>query len=156
MSLARSLAALVAVAGVALAAVEGAALAKKYAPGRPNFKAGDPEAYYIWYDDGGWHLRGTSGTKDKHTFHGVIRAPGGLSSVKPTREGLMKRIDISGESLRFEFEVGKGMVDGFDWQQTHACFTGEIKLDGKVQPSRVFVGLRSDVVDLVPFYACRE
>ena len=156
MSIARPLIVLSAVAGLALAVVEGAALARKYPAGRPNFKAGDTEAYYVWYDGSTWHLRGTSGTKETHAFHGVIRAPGGVSSVTPTRQGIMKKIDVTGESLRFDFDVTRGTVEGFDWRQTAPCFTGELKLDSKVQPTLVHVGLRADSVDMVPFDACRE
>lgn len=142
-----------------LAVAAGSALAAKHAVGRPSIKAAEPPAMWIWYDNAGWHFRGSVG-KGKHTFLGYVRARGGMSGVKATKEGLMKSQTLETEGVRFEFELTgkeKGAVEGFDWQQSgDECVTAELQIDGKQQPARVFVGLQSEVPDMFPFLACRN
>ena len=143
----------------AFTAVEGSALAAKHANGKPSVKAGEPEAAWLWFDTTGWHFRGSAG-KTRHTFVGYLRSGAGVSGVKPTRSGLMKKMELEPEGVRFEFEIGgppSGSVEGFDWQQSgDECVTVELKIDGKQQPSRFFVGLRSESPELFPLLACRE
>src|SRR5262249_16790780 len=90
-----------------LSGLEGGALASKNATGKPALKAGDPEAIWIWFDNSGWHLRGSTG-KGKHTFTGYLRATGGMTGVKPTRSGLMRKTELESDGVRFEFELGGG------------------------------------------------
>ena len=144
----------------------GVALAGKHAAGKPSVVAAEPPAFWIWYDNAGWHLRGSVG-KAKHTFTGYIRARGGMSGIKPTRPGLLRTQVNDPEGVQFEFELSgenakgpaanKGVVEGIDWQQSgDECLTSELKIDGKQQPARVFVGLRSETPDLFPFLSCRN
>lgn len=140
--------------------VGGVALAARHAVGKPAITAAEPPSYWIWYDNAGWHLRGSVG-KAKHTFTGYIRARGGLAGFKPTRPGLLRSQVNDPEGVHFEFELSgatpKGAVEGFDWQQSgDECLTSELQLDGKPQAARVFVGMRAETPDIFPFLSCKQ
>lgn len=142
------------VAALVVASLPLAALARKAAQGKPSFRAGDPQAFWLWFDDAGWHLRATGG-KDQHSFHGLLRATGGFTGVKPTRPQLFRKIDLDPEALRFDFDLGKDGLEGFDWQQADPCVIAELKLDQRPDNGRVHVGLRGEVPEAFPFIACR-
>jgi hypothetical protein len=136
-----------------LLASAGGVLAKKQAEGRPTFKADGPEAFWIWHDRGGWHLRVSAPARSKHAYHGVIRGDG-LGAIKVTRKSLAPNVTIADGILRFDLEVGAG-GEGFDWQSSGPCTTYELKLDGKPRPDRIHVGATAESPAAMPFDACQ-
>jgi hypothetical protein len=130
----------------------GAAQAKKATAGKPEFKAGDPPAFWLWSDDAGWHLRATT-AKKQHAFRGVLRQAG-VAAVKTTRPALASKVRYEAGALRFDFDLFEG-VDGIDWQSAEPCITVELKLDGLNQPASVKVGQKAESPSALPFEACR-
>ena len=137
----------------AVAATGGVAFAKKNANGQPAFKAGDPEAFWIWFAQAGWHLRATT-AKKQHTFRGVVRGDG-IGQLKATRPALSSKLNAFGNQVKFEFDLFTG-VDGFDWQQTEECATFELRLDGQARPDRIHVGGSGEQPSEVLFIACKS
>jgi hypothetical protein len=144
----RRIAALVA---VVVAGLAGAALAKKNAAGQPAFKAGDPEAFWIWHDGAGWHLRVTTGKK-RHKYHGLVRGEG-LAEAKATKKALGPNITATEKVVRFEFEAAEG-TEGFDWKAAGPCTTYELKIDGQALPDKIHVGAHGETPSAMPFDAC--
>lgn len=138
---------------LAVAQWSGITLAKKPAAGRPAFKNDDPEAFWIWSDDSGWHLRGSVPKKQSHKFHGVIRSQG-ISDAKGSRPSLSSALQATATSIRFEFTLSEG-GDGFDWKTTAQCVTLELKIDDKPQPANIHIGEKAESPTAMPFDACR-
>jgi hypothetical protein len=136
-----------------VAALAAPALARKAAAGQPAFKAGDPEAYFLWHDATGWHLRVTTGPgKKKHKFHGVIRGEG-IADPKATTKALGPHIAHAPTVVRFEFEAAEG-TEGFDWKASSSCVTPELKIDDQALPEKIHVGAKSETPSAMPFDAC--
>lgn len=139
---------------LSLLLVSGVAWAKKSALGRPAFKAGDAEGYWIWVDEAGWHLRTTTPKKQQHTFRGVVRAEG-FGAVKASRAELTPKLQLFDGQVKFEFDLFTGS-DGFDWQQTEDCATFELRVDGRGVPERIHVGAKAEAPEAALFLACRK
>jgi hypothetical protein len=137
----------------ALVAAAGTAHARKAAEGKPQFKPGDPEAFWVWHDAAGWHMRATTPAKKQHGFHGVIRAQG-ISELKPTAKSLGGKVRLEGSAIRFEFDLFEG-ADGFDWKQNEPCVALELKIDKQAKVERIFVGAKAESPSAMPFDACQ-
>ena len=122
------------------------------AAGKPTWKIEGPEAMYLWHDEAGWHVRAVAGA-DQHTFRGTIRGTG-LRGLTVTRPALDLKVQLTAESVRFEFDVFKGTVDGLDFQAGPGCVTVQFKIDGRVQPDKVRLGAKGDAAKLFPMDAC--
>lgn len=131
------------------------AAAKNDAKGMPAFKAGDPEAYFIWHDAAGWHLRVTTPKKRWHAFQGVVRTLSqAITDVKPTRAPLAAKLQTTGKAIHFDFEIFEG-IDGFDWQTNEECLIVELRIDKQSMIERVHVGAKGETPLAMPFSACR-
>lgn len=129
--------------------------ASKPAEGMPAFKAGDPEAFFIWHDINGWHLRVTTPKKKWHAFQGVVRALGNpITNVKATRPALASKLQTTNKAVFFDFEIFEG-IDGFDWNTDERCMTIELRIDKLPQPSRIHVGAKGETPVAMPFDACK-
>ncbi|MSP62342.1 MAG: hypothetical protein EXR72_18820 [Myxococcales bacterium] len=137
---------------LSLTTVAAPAEARKAAAGKPAFKAGDPEAIWIWHDAAGWHLRTTTARRT-HAFRGVVRGQG-FSEVKATRKTLDAKVIVLGDaSIRFDFDSFEG-IDGFDWKAAGPCTTWELRIDGRPMAERVHVGATGESPSVMPFDAC--
>ena len=137
----------------ALASVPTVAEARLPAAGKPAFKAGDPEGFWVWRDDAGWHVRATTG-KAQHAFRGVLRAKA-ITDVSVTRNTLLTHVTATDDVLRFEFDLFAGGMDGFDFKTADPCISFELRIDTKPQPARVHVGAGGKSPELFPFDACQ-
>lgn len=115
--------------------------------GRPHVDPG--EAYLVWQDRGGWHLRARS--EVPHTFHGFIDAarvtrlaPAGLPEGAVTAQG---------GRIAFSFVTAGGAEAGFDWRGTD-CPELSIYVDGDDRPLRVFAGIYGAHPPRIPFTVC--
>jgi hypothetical protein len=74
--------------------------------GANNPEPGDPVGYYIWHNDGGWHLR-THGPGDDHHLTARLRTDGEFDNVDTVR--LESRDDYTvldgGHVLRLDFHT---------------------------------------------------
>jgi hypothetical protein len=124
------------------------------APGRPLFAPGAPEAYWIWHDQGGWHLRTTTAGMP-HRFHGlVVPLRGTIVDVRPTRLEWQDRIRMGPRGIEFDF-VTQGGEDGFDWHVSSGCNRFETFVDGAARPGLVHLGGVGNRPHHVPFDRCR-
>ncbi len=110
----------------------GAVLARRVDPGPPLVDTGG-DAYRVWHDRAGWHLR--AGSDVVRHFHGEIR--GGDA-------GDVQRVDLPEDAV----EDGRGRIlfsfladeeAGFDWKGG-GCVSLALYIDGDARPLRVFVG----------------
>jgi len=141
---------------VILAGAAGCATARppEIPPGRPIFGPGAPEAYWVWHDGGGWHLRSTTAGLP-HRFHGTIVPLGGqIADARPIRLESSDRIRIGAGGITFDF-VTQGGEDGFDWHVSSGCNRFEIFIDGAARPHHVHLGGPATAPRHVPFDRCR-
>ncbi len=108
------------------------------ADGRPkSFKAGAPEAFWVWQDAKGtqWHLRST--TKNMpHRFHGAIVGDGELKKVASTRTEAGDRFKLTGgKRASFDFAT-ESASDGLDFEVANdSCVRFVLFVDGKPAPA---------------------
>ena len=123
------------------------------AAGKPTYKASDPQAVFLWVDHDGWHLRTIAGDK-QHNVRGVLRGKG-FAELSVTRKALGPKVQLSDDTLRFDFDVFPGAVDGFDWKGPCACISIEMRVNNLTpKPGRVKVGARGEAVNLFPGDIC--
>jgi hypothetical protein len=123
--------------------------------GRPkNFDEakGKVNSYWLWYDDGIWHLRTTGGGKGAHHFQGRIDVAGGrlvnLKGQKGEYGGRnVDRYVFSRDltAIVFDFKTDEG-VDGLNFMVGPATATLKFTLayDGKAEPEHIRVGKNGD------------
>ena len=135
--------------GVALTGClsRGAVLAERIDAGRPLEDPG-PDAYLVWHDSRGWHLRARSDVL--RTFHGRIET----WSVSRVRSLAVPRgaVLASADDIEFTFQTRTGEA-GFDWNGT-GCQGLELYVDGESRPLRVFAGRAGASPTRVPFVLC--
>lgn len=121
--------------------------------GKPkDFSAGKVNAYWIWYDDGIWHLRTTGGGKGAHRFNGQVEAIGGKLIGLKGKKGEFggKLVDQfvfnqASTAITFDFKTDEG-VDGLNFA-VDAAATGlkfTLAIDGQASPKHIRVGQQGD------------
>ena len=117
--------------------------------GRPEGKELNvPARYYLWSDPDGWHLR--SCTKDRFVakFDGEITLKGGtFEKFRPIELELKgKHPDawqVSPDRTQLKFAIqSSDHPDGFDFtvKGRDATVVFDLKVGGKEQPKRIFIG----------------
>jgi hypothetical protein len=121
--------------------------------GQPRGVAQKPNGptYFVWYEDGIWHLRATT-VRKHHQFAGVVRIRDGRISRLAAasmdhhrrRGNDAGRVSRDGRRVDFRFET-KGGVDGFDFVVVgkDASVDFDLRINGTTVPSRVEIGLQS-------------
>jgi hypothetical protein len=128
---------------------------KSAVEGRPSeFHRGAPEAYWVWHDGGGWHLRTTT-QSHLHRFSGRVWVPKGeVGEVRMVRSEHNDRFRKSGNSMTFDFQT-LGDEDGFEFKIAEGnCAYFHLYIDGKPVPSRIFLGARNVSPAGAGFKAC--
>ncbi|HVJ67679.1 MAG TPA: hypothetical protein VM510_06840, partial [Caulifigura sp.] len=118
--------------------------------GRPEGKELDVSSrYYLWSDGDGWHLR--SCCKDGYfaTFKGEIRLTNGgtfekFRTIELERKGQHPDAwQVSEDRTKLEFVINSSdHPDGFDFtvKGKEATVIFDLKVSGKEQPKRIFIG----------------
>jgi hypothetical protein len=116
--------------------------------GKPKgFHTGATVRYAIWHNDNGWHLRTTT-AKREHVFRGHIRVEGGtferIYSHDLEKEGKLRdwwRVGPERHRVTFDFKTDRGL-DGIDFRVSKSArrIHFELHIDGRPEPSHVFVG----------------
>jgi hypothetical protein len=126
----------------------------RIAPGQPYFGPGAPEAYWLWHDEGGWHLRTTTAGRP-HRFHGTVTPLGGqIIDLRPSHPRERERISMSPNGISFDL-LTQGGENGFDWHVSSGCNRFEIFVDGAPRPGLVHLGGASEHPRHIPFDRCR-
>lgn len=101
------------------------------AQGAPEVTRGEAIAFWVWYDDAGWHVRTTSDT-EVHTFQGAIQLNGGeFENLAPVNTNHRDRWTVNEEGrLHFAFRTRNGM-DGLDFQTQARCVRLNLRVDGE-------------------------
>jgi hypothetical protein len=115
--------------------------------GRPLADPG-PEAYLVWYDGEGWHLRARSDTARR--FHGRVEG-GRVTGLAGLPE---EAVRAEGDAIAFSFVAAGPGETGFDWRGD-GCPDFSIYVDGDARPQRVFAGAYGASPPRVPFTLCR-
>jgi hypothetical protein len=132
--------------------------------GKPaGFKTGLSTRYAIWYEDGTWHVRTTTGAKAVQAFGGTIEIIGGkMTSLQPIAiegKGAKKGTDSGtwnkqGTVFKFGLRTGKGYQDGFDLKVSDKATAIKFTLlaGGEEEPRKVFVGAKGAHPKATTFY----
>jgi hypothetical protein len=117
--------------------------------GRPLAVEPAADAYLVWHDREGWHLRARSETG--RVFSGVVESSriGRVAPVGVAPEALR----AGGGAIAFSFAGGgPGGEAGFDWQGGCADFSLYVGEDAR--PLRVFAGAYGASPPRIPFSLC--
>lgn len=121
--------------------------------GRPRQLSDKPKGplYYVWYEDGLWHLR-TRTPERAYSFTGTIRARNGrlqpmeVAGLEPPGRNRRKfgdRVRKAGQSgLEFELRT-MGRIDGFDIRILGSDVEAvdfDLRIDGTAAPKRILIG----------------
>lgn len=106
-----------------------------------------PDAYRVWSDGSGWHLRVRSDVVRR--FEGQVRGAGGAVTLVHLREDAVER---RGELLRFSF-ASRGEA-GIDWKDGR-CVELALYVDGDDRPLRSYVGAFGAMPARTPQRVCR-
>jgi hypothetical protein len=110
--------------------------------GKPDINADSPTGYYIWHDDGGFHLR-THGPHARHDFDAVLHTDGTFENVDPVRLEDGDRVDLvdGGHGLSIHFNTFD-FTDGVNFtlrDAEHLRFN--LRLDGThIATDHIFLG----------------
>jgi hypothetical protein len=136
------------VAGVAiLAAFCVAVVAQDYTwsplrwwEGRPSFTEGTEVGYFVWNDEGGWHLRWTSSRGERHRFSGIVRCNGAFVNFMPMSMGPGDWAKQSSRGLlQFDAQALRYDKDGMDFRmdQSATYIVLDLRIDGRAAPTRM-------------------
>jgi len=117
--------------------------------GRPLADPGRGDAYLVWHDGAGWHLRARSDVG--HVFEGVVEGgrPRAVAAVGIAPAAL--RTD--GGAIAFSFVPPAARAEvGFDWQG--GCTELSLYVDGDSHPLRIFAGAFGASPPRIPFALC--
>jgi hypothetical protein len=140
---------------VALAAVlpscfsRGAVHSYRTEEGRPIAAPDPSDAYVVWHDGAGWHLRVRS--EAGRVFEGLVEASGlhRLSPVGIAPDALRR----DGGAVAFSFVPDAAVREvGFDWRGGCADFS--LYVDGDARPLRIFAGSYGASPPRIPFSLC--
>jgi hypothetical protein len=117
--------------------------------GRLLADPGPTDAYLVWHDPSGWHLRVRSDAG--RTFAGQVEAD---RPITVTPVGLApEALRASGHVIAFGFVADPlGGEVGFDWQG--GCSFFSLYVDGDARPLRVLAGAYGASPPRIPFSLC--
>jgi hypothetical protein len=117
--------------------------------GRPVATPDPADAYLVWHDESGWHLRAQSDAG--RLFEGIVEASR-VRRVTPV--GLApEALRATGDAIAFSFVPDAvGGEAGFDWQG--GCAEFSLYVDGDTHPLRIFAGAYGANPPRIPFELC--
>lgn len=130
----------------------------RLAAGAPDLHPRAPTGYYLWHDEGGWHLR-THGPGARHEFSARLTTDGTFTAVDAVRLEHRDRIAITdgGRTLRLHWHTYDGL-DGVDFRVQGGTFLRfDLELEGRpITPERIFLGRRGHHPAHNPFTLVRR
>jgi hypothetical protein len=123
----------------------------------PDLKPGAPDAFWVWFDESGWHVRTTAPANVASEFSGrVWTGEGTLSSVKSIRIETEDRVRAAGRAAEFHFLTG-GHLDGFDFKITETeCVRFKLMYQGKLADTKlIHIGAKQVHPTSATFKLCR-
>lgn len=118
--------------------------------GRPKrFIQGKHRMYGIWYEDGAWRLRTTSGRRVKVGFHGTVQIDKdkiipdytALDRVKKRKDSDLVILSKNRQQMKFRF-VTVGWTDGIDFKvgKKAKTVTFDLRTAGDDDPRFILIG----------------
>jgi len=132
--------------------------------GRPkDYKPGATTRYAIWYEDGTWHFRYTTGTEEVQTMTGTITVVDGRMSTIVRRGTPAKSVKTGADApvekttapaYKFNAKINQGIESGIDFtlDDKATALKFELKINGKEAPGKVFVGVKGSHPKSDTFY----
>jgi hypothetical protein len=119
----------------------------------PSLKPGLPDAWWVYQDDAGWHVRTT--TDDRHQMKGrVWVTTGKLASVKVTVLEKQDGVQSDAQSIDIDFDTDK-VMDGVDFVLTGTkCAHFALLVDGKPEPKLIHLGASTMTPPSATFVLC--
>jgi hypothetical protein len=112
-------------------------------------------AYWVWFDDGLWHVRFAPGGKARRFQGSVSGVRGSVADLSPTRPDLKDRVALVGDAVQFDVESGAGAPPlGFDARVLGGCANFDLYVDGQRRGEQVRLGPREQPARRVPFERC--
>jgi len=123
--------------------------------GKPkDYKPGATTRYAIWYEDGTWRFRYTTGNEDVQSMTGTITVVSGRMSTIIRRgtpaKGVKTGPDAPVEkttapSYKFNAKINQGIESGIDFtlDDKATALKFELKINGKEVTGKVFLGSKS-------------
>lgn len=128
----------------------GAVLALRTDEGRAIAEPDPAEAYVVWHDPAGWHLRVRSETA--HRFEGLVVTGDARSATAVGVEP--GAVQAAGDGIAFAIDAGGDASEaGFDWRGS-GCAEFSLYVDGDARPLRVFAGAFGASPARIPFSLC--
>jgi hypothetical protein len=121
-----------------------------------GLKPGLPDAYWIYQDAEGWHLRTTSRSQPPLAhFQGTIRITDGkFSNVQKVGMEGNDRIESAAQNIEVDYET-MGHWDGIDFGLSGTkCLHFDLRVDAKYQPKLIFVGAKKVNPPAAKFTIC--
>ena len=150
----RFAAALAACGALMLASVSAAfAWQGPVADGAPDLNRERPTGYYIWHDDGGFHLR-THGPNARHDFDARLRTDGTFTDLDVVRAESRDGVEVrdGGHELVIHFNTFDA-TDGVNFRIADGDrLRFALRLDDHlIGTQRIFLGPQGDHPDSNPF-----
>lgn len=126
-------------AGVLLAAAPVFAQASIDPFGAPILQVRPQPSYYVWVDQGGWHVRWA--TAFPQLFSGIVTSDGVIQNPRRAGGGSLSWLSSSGTQRMTFATVAFTGLDGFDFESTGAHVTFSLLMNASpARPGLVFVG----------------
>ena len=110
--------------------------------GAPQIGPGQARGYFLWHDEGGWHVRWTT-RGQRHNFSGKLKCDGAFDSFTPISTERGDHIKMANRAaITFNTSTTSG-TDGFDFRLTRPTshVTFDLYLDGqRIYPAEIFLG----------------
>ena len=107
--------------------------------GQPAVQLRSHPAYYIWADQGGWHLRWA--TTFPQLFSGFVASDGEIRNLRRTGGGSVSWLSNTGTQRAVFGTVAFSGIDGFDFETTGANVNFSLLVNGSVaRPEWIFIG----------------
>jgi len=122
--------------------------------GKPkDYRPGATTRYAIWYDDGTWHFRYTTGNEDVQSFTGTITVVRGRMSTIVARGTPAKDVKTGADApvekttvraCKVNAKINQGIESGIDFtlDEKATALKFELKVNGREVPAKVFLGAK--------------
>jgi hypothetical protein len=121
-----------------------------------GLKAGLPDAYYVFLDEKGWHLRTTTAGTIWRTFKGSISiTQGRFTQAKRVTKQAVDGYVLTPRKIQFDFKTSVG-VDGIDFTlPDERCVRFELSYEGRLDPKVIKVGANAITPPSANFVLCK-
>lgn len=107
--------------------------------GQPPVQVRSHPAYYVWVDQGGWHVRWA--TTFPALFNGFVVSDGEIRNLRRAGGGGVSWLSYTGPQRAVFGTVAFSGIDGFDFESTGANVNFSLLVNGSAaRPDWIFIG----------------